>query len=319
MFDYVYWGNNSFPANINMALEEFFTKLAASEKVPSIRFFTFDRDSLVLSYGQATDAIKKLDKEVELTRRLTGGSHVQQGRNALSYMFTVPHDGTFRNFSDMRAYYADIVGKAFENLGIENVEVDNRACGVKINGKVAASHAMFWGIDSALLHGIIIVKPYNVEKIANRIWLRNRKIHGKIYTEESALRNIPAVMNQLKNFAPNARPEQKLKAVHEIIAHEILKEATKGKFEKRQIDEKIIARLQPLLQEKYNKQSWIQRRMPPFTEDEVKEIPGLYGRRLDGILMKKMPYCLWIEVKNRDFKKMAEPSEENEQAKTKDI
>jgi len=307
MFDYTYWGNDSFPANINMVLEEFFLKLAAAEKIPSIRFFTFDKDAIVLSYGQATDAIKNLDKDVVLTRRLTGGSHVQQGRNALSYMFAVPRDGSFKNLTDMRAYYAEIVGKAFENLGIENVEVDNRACGIKIDGRIAASHAMFWGVESALLHGIIIVKPYEVEKIANRLWLKTRKVHGKIYTEESALRNIPAIMNQLKNFAPNAKPEQKLKGVHELIAQEILKEATRGKFRREKIDEKIIARLQLLLQEKYNKQAWIEKRKPPFTEEEVEEIPGLYGARLDGRLKKNLPYCLWIEVKNREFKKMAEP------------
>lgn len=310
MFDYTYWGNNSFPANINMALEEFFVKLAASEKIPSIRFFTFDKDSIVLSYGQATDAIKKLDKGVELTRRLTGGSHVQQGPNALSYMFAVPRDGSFRTFIDMRAYYADIVGRAFENLGIENVEVDNRACGIKIEGRVAASHALFWGVESALLHGIIIVKPYEVEKIANRVWLKTRKIYGKTYTEEAALRNIPAVMHYLRDFAPNANPEQKLTAVHELIAQEILKEATKGRYKKEQIDDKIIDRLQPLLHEKYSQKSWIEKRSPPFAEEEVEEIPGLYGRKLDGRLMKNLPYCLWIEVKNRDFKKMALPLEE---------
>src|SRR3989344_1861845 len=158
MFNYTYWGFDSFPSNINMALEEFLVKLAATEKIPSIRFFTFDKDSIVLSYGQATDAIKKLDSDVELTRRITGGSHVQQGPNALSYTFAVPHDGTFKNLVDMRKYYAKIVGNAFENLGIENVEVDNKACGTKINGKIAEAHATFWGVDSALTHGIIILK-----------------------------------------------------------------------------------------------------------------------------------------------------------------
>ena len=306
MFNYVYWGNSSFPANINMALEEFFVKLAAAEKIPSIRFFTFDKDTIVLSYGQATDAVKKIDNRAELTRRLTGGSHVQNGPNALSYMFAAPHDGTFRNLVDMRAYYAEIVANAFRNLGIENVEEDNRACGIKINGKISAAHAMFWGVDSALLHGLIILKPYDVEKLANRIWLKTRKIRGKNYTEESALKNIPAVMNQLKNFAPNAKPQQKLKAVNELVAQEILKEATRGKFKREKIDEKIIAKLNPLLREKYNKKEWIEKRKPPFTEEEVEEIPGLYGNPLDGKLMKNLPYCLWIEVKNKEFKRMAE-------------
>jgi len=309
MFNYTYWGFDSFPSNINMALEEHFVKLAATEKIPSIRFFTFDKDTIVLAYGQATDAIKKLDSQVELTRRITGGSHVQQGPNALSYMFTVPHDGTFKHLTDMRNYYAEIVGNAFENLGIENVEVDNKACGIKIDGKISAAHATFWGVDSALVHGIIILKPYDVEKIASRVWLKTRKVGNKIYTEESALKNIPAVMDQLKNFAPNAKPAEKLKAVQKLVAQEILKEETRGKYKQEKIDGKILARLRPLLEEKYNRREWIEKRNPPFTKKEVKEIQWVYGHKLDGKLMKNLPYCLWIQVKNREFRKMAEPIE----------
>jgi len=308
MFDYTYWGFDSFPSNINMALEEHFVKLAASEKIPSIRFFTFDKDSIVLSYGQATDVLKKIDSGAEVTRRLTGGSHVQQGRNALSYMFAVPHDGSFKDLVDMRAYYAEIVANAFRNLGIENVEEDNRACGIKIDGRIAAAHAIFWGVESALLHGIIIVRPYDVEKIAQRVWLKSRKIHGKIYTEKDALRNIPAVADQLKNFAPNAKPEQKLWAVHQLVAEEILKEAAGEKFKRGNIRNELV-KLKPLLAEKYDRRAWIMKREPPFTEEEVQEIPGLYGAPLDGRLLRNLPYCLWIEVKNREFKKMAKPIE----------
>lgn len=306
MFNYTYWGNNSFSGNINMALEEHFVRLAAKEKIPSIRFFTFNKDTIVLSYGQATDTLKKLDSDVELTRRLTGGSHVHNGPNIIAYMFTVPRDGSFKNLTDMRAYYADIVGRAFENLGIDNVEVDNDACGVKVDGRIVAAHAIFWGIESALLHGLVVLKPFDVDKIANRIWLKSRKIGNKFYTEESALKNIPAIMDQLKNFAPNASPEQKLKAVNELVAQEILKETTRNKYIKKTIDSKIISNLKPLLQEKYNSESWINKRNPPFTEKEVEEIPG---EKLNGKLKENLPYCLWIEVKNKDFKKMAEPME----------
>lgn len=308
MFDYTYWGNDSFPANINMALEEFLVNLAAKEKIPSIRFFTFDKDTIVLSYGQATDAIKKLDSQAELTRRITGGSHVQQGPNALSYTFVVPHDGTFAHLTDMRNYYADVVGKAFENLGIEN-EIDYKACGIKIDGRISTAYATFWGVESALVHGIIILKPYDVEKIASRIWLKTRKIGNRIYTEEDALKNIPAIVDQLRNFAPNANPKQKLKAVNELVAQEILKVETKGRFKKEKIDENILSRLQPLLQQKYNKKEWIEKRIPPFTKKEVKEIQWVYGHKLDGKLMRKLPYCLWIQVKNKEFKRMAEKDE----------
>lgn len=303
MFDYTYWGNETFSASVNMAIEEFLLKQSAKERNASIRFFSFNKDSIVLAYGQDTDVLKSLDNEVELTRRITGGSHVQQGPNALSYTFVVPRDGTFSNLTDMRAYYADIIGESFQNLGIEDVEVDNKVFGVKVDGKIAASHAIFWGVESALLHGIIIVKPYEVEKIANRIWLKTREVGGKKYTEEAALRNIPAIMNQMKNFAPNATPEQKHKAVNEAIASEILRLATRGKFERRRIDDEVFARLQPLMKEKYNSHKWIHKRHPPFVKEEVEEIPG---EKLAGRLKKNLPYCLWIGVKDHEFRRMAE-------------
>ena len=62
--------------------------------------------------------------------------------------------------------------------------------------------------------------------------------------------------------------------------------------------------MEPLLQEKYDRTEWVEKRDRVFTRKEVEEIPG---EELNGVLKKKLPYCLWIEVEDKDFRKMAEP------------
>ena len=162
MFDYEYWGNRAFSAEDNMALEEFFLQRAQKNAV--IRFFDFQKDSLILGYAQHTDAIKN-PLGASVVRRLTGGSHVQVGQNTFVYSFAVPRSGEFSTFTDMRKYYAQHVADALENVGMENIEVDNKASTINSNGRVVASHAVIWGAKSALLHGLVIIDPYDAEKM----------------------------------------------------------------------------------------------------------------------------------------------------------
>src|SRR3970282_91088 len=100
MFDYEYWGLGSFTAKMNMALEEFLLKRAANGRA-QFRFWDFSKDSVVLGYAQATDALKRKDNTFDIVRRITGGSHIQTGKNILCYTFAVPRDGSFNHFEDM--------------------------------------------------------------------------------------------------------------------------------------------------------------------------------------------------------------------------
>ena len=123
MFDYEYCGNKVYKSHLNMAFEEYLLERAAKTSKASVRFYSFPKDSIVLGYAQDTDVIKKLDSNVELTRRATGGSHVQVGSNVLAYSFVVPRDGSFKNYSDMRTYYAESVANALIDLGLDNLKV----------------------------------------------------------------------------------------------------------------------------------------------------------------------------------------------------
>lgn len=60
-----------------------------------------------------------------------------------------------------------------------------------------------------------------------------------------------------------------------------------------------------MIEDKHKKPEWIEKRRPPFTKDRIEAIPF---EELDGPLKKDLGYCMFLQVKDKDFKKIAEPS-----------
>lgn len=308
LFPYEYWGMEIFPSHLQMALEEFFIRRVAKlnershTRKAAVRFYSFPKDTIVLGYAQDTDIVRKEDSSFSLTRRVTGGSHVQTGVNTMAYMFVVPRDGTFRHYEEMRAYYADIVAIAFKKLGMRNVAVDNKASIITVNGRIVASHAMFWGVQSALLHGLIILQPYDVDMIAERVVLQKRRIGSVFYSEYSALKNLPAVSLELEKKLVRSLLTPPL--IYRVVADAILKEATGGRYKEQRIQKEILAQATELQHKKFSSSPWIKERKPFYKKDEVEEIPG---EELSGPLRKNLGYCFFSQVEDEDFKNMAEP------------
>lgn len=296
MFEYEFWGIRKHPARDNMSIDEWMLARSASNSVATIRFYNVPRDSVVSGYGQALDFLKARDDTFDVVRRPTGGSHVQIGPNTLMYSFTAPRDGTFKFHGEMRKYFADNISKALSELGIGSVQADNETSTIKIDGKVVGGHSMLWGIKSALLHGFIVIDPYDVEKVANRVILNSRTIDGEVYSEYAALKNLPALATIL-----NGRNQSSVK---EIIANSILEGITGGRYKKMEVDEKILLESSPFLEKRYGKQVWTREREPAFEKNEVEEIPG---EELSGPLKETLGYCLYLLIGDKEFKKMAEP------------
>lgn len=306
MFDYEYWGNNTLDIKANMALEEYLLDRSEKEKVATIRFWNVTKDAVVLGYGEAGSNIKKMDSTFDVARRITGGSHVEFDMHALAYSFTVPRDGSFRHFEDMRAYYAEKVASALAELGVGDVSVDNRASTINVDGKVIASHAIFWGVESALMHGLMLIDPYDVDKIYERVLLKERKIGKKVYTEYSALKNAPNLGSQLEKSVEKVDDAYRREYVKRLVASEILKQVAGNEFQKNAPNGEVVASAESVVAARHIGSPWFEERKPPYTKDEVEAIPG---EELDGALKKGMGYCLYIQVSDKDFAKMALPNE----------
>ncbi len=293
MFDYEYWGHDTLSINENMALEELLLKRNVS------------KDSVVLGYGEATSALKKRDQSFDVTRRITGGSHVQFDNNCFAYTFTVPRDGSFKHYDEMRKYYAEKVAEAMQELGIEVSKVDNRASTINVDQKVVASHAMFWGVKNALMHGLMIISPYDVDRIFERVSLNERRIGKHVYTEYDALKSIPTIGNLMNKKTEMISRDKKAEYVKKLLADEILKQIARD-YQSKKVTENILKAAKELVEREHTGELWVDDRNPPLTKDKADTIPG---EELDGALKKNLGYCMYIEVPDKDFKEMAEPKE----------
>ena len=308
MFKYEYWKNPAFSIGTNMALEEYMLERSAKEKVATIRFWNVSKDSVVLGYGEDMHTnIKKRDSSFDLARRITGGSHIQFDKNCLAYTFTAVRDGSFNHFEDMRKYYSDMIVEALNELGVNEVEADNRASTIEVDGKVIASHAIFWGVDSALMHGLILIDHLDVDKIYERVLLKIREIGKHTYSEYDALKSAPVALEVIRNVSPYIDKEHKVEYIKKLITDKILEKVTAGKYKERQVNDEIIKEAMSIIERTHKGTPWIRDREPPYTNNYVEAIPG---EELNGNLRRNLGYCLYIQVPDNKFAKMTEPIEE---------
>ena len=306
MFDYEYWGTNTLPISQNMAMEEYLLSRSAASKVATVRFWNAPKDSVVIGYGESKANIKHIDQSFDLARRITGGSHVEFDKACIAYSFTVPRDGSFKYFNDMRKYFADILVNSLEKLGVEDVYADNRASTVNVDQKVIASHAIFWGVDSALLHGLLLVDHYEVDKIFERMLLSERRIGRHTYSEYDALKSAPAASEIIKK-AQGLSGAERTDAVKRMIADVVLLEATSGAHKNIGVTEDVLKKASRLVSSTHSDSRWLDMRTPQYKKEEVDAIPG---ESLDGKLKENLGYCMYIEVDDRSFSRMTLPKEE---------
>ncbi len=308
MFDYEYFGTGTFSISENMALEELLLDESARRRVATIRFWNVEKDAAVIGYGESKSNIKREDGSFDIARRITGGSHVQFDSNCLAYTFTVPRDGSFRYFNDMRKFFADKVATALAELGVDEVEADNMASTINVDSKVIASHAIFWGTESALMHGLILVNHYDADKIFERMLLKERRIGRHLYSEYGALKNMPVAADLMSGKVRGEIPKSNKTAyVKKMISEQILKEIAGERYKTRGLGTGDIEKAMGLVSQKHVGTPWLESRSPSYTDSEAEAIPG---EELAGELKKDLGYCMYIEVPDKDFAKMTLPEDE---------
>jgi len=160
------------------------------------------------------------------------------------------------------------------------------------------------GVKSALIHGLMMIDPLNMNKVMERIQLAQRVIKGETFSEANALAQIPTITHLLRKLKPHAASEQKSQFCKELMSTAILNEVAGKSHTKSLLSDNILLRARLMQEKKYAQEAWIKQRDPAFTPDEIEEMPG---EELDGPLKEKLGYCLYIQVKDKDFKHMADP------------
>ncbi|MBI4181732.1 MAG: lipoate--protein ligase family protein [Candidatus Aenigmarchaeota archaeon] len=309
MYAYQSWGLTVLPAGLQMALEEHALQLARKGQAV-VRTFSTPQDAVVLGYAQAPDVVQggwgsqamhsvhhagvASAPPLDLVRRPTGGSHVQIGPNTLAYSVAVPRDGSFRTYEDFRRYYGDALVRALGDLGIQ-AAADHAASTVNVAGRVVASHAVLWGTEAALLHGLLVLSPYDVDLLARRVLLQTRAIRGQPCSEAAAIRRIPALSLLLRRDSALLR---------EAVSQAILRAFSRdGSLASAPLAPRDLRQADLLRRQKHGHPAWIRGRAPPFSPEGVEAIPG---EELAGPLKAGLGYCFYSQVRDQDFRRMVE-------------
>ena len=154
----------------NMALDEALKILAERTASTYIRFYDFEKDSVILAVSDDPGSIRDRSR-VEVTRRETGGKTIYVGENTLAYSISGHLNGDsvgsgpealHRKYSSIAlGAISDIIGDAAKVSlgGVYAINVDNMPI---------AGHAQSIGLGhSFLYHGVIAIGRWDPDSIRN--------------------------------------------------------------------------------------------------------------------------------------------------------
>lgn len=263
-----YFGNGSHDMYTNMAAEEHMMSRVSREGIPGLRLFTFDEPGIIIGYRQAND----VTDDLPVTRRMTPGSHVIVGDNTLGYSFCVP--STSKDVGKIRAHFAGQLAYALNDLGYDAQE-DNKASAIKIDGKIVAGHSMSGIGGSTLLHGFLVISPYERKILDSVNFYRSVKGDGNV--ERRALENIPIISASIPN-----------------ITKAILRRITDDEYET-VIDPPTDNEIA-----KYRDENWQNNAFP-----HIKNMERFPQEDPNSRLFERGKYCIWSNISDEDLSRMA--------------
>lgn len=300
--EFEFWGIDEFSGTMNMGIDEYMTQCSSESNSSILRFYTV-RDAMGIGYGQRLKILK--DKpEFEIFRRITGGSQVQGDSSTLMYSLATPHE-TFESVRSLRTYIDERIAKGLRDLGISSAAADVDTATIDIDGKVVGGDSMIRGKKnefnenkSDLLQGILVINPYDVEKISKRMPLKSRIIDGEVYREYDALKNLPPISTCLDGVIKHDAME--------LVTDSILQRLTGGSYKEVKQNNGFLNEAKKFVDRRYGRRSWLENQKPDYEKGEIEESPG---EELQGPLKTREGYCFYVLVKDPEFKIMAQKEE----------
>jgi lipoate-protein ligase A len=229
----------------NMALDEALKELSAKTANTYIRFYDFDKDSVILAASDDPGSIRDR-RRVEVTRRETGGKTIYVGENTLAYSISGPLDGNAAGSGPEalhRKYSSVALGAISEIVG-DAAEVSlGGVYAINVGGMPIAGHAQSIGLGhSFLYHGVVAVGRWN-----------SSRIRESMNFPESDYEKI-GMLPALSDFT-----DESIEADKKLLMDSMLRrvDAKSPADEERREAEELASRL---CNEKYRNDEWIEGR-----------------------------------------------------------
>lgn len=251
---FTYFGNDTFDAAKNMAIDEVLRDTAEKEHANFIRFFDFPSPVILLSLSDSPNCIndKAFLENIDMSRRRSGGKPIYIDSNIMAYTLT----GTeLTNSSGLiyqdfvHRYFGGRIAKAIEEVA----EVSPARLGIgehfaiKVDGMPIAGHAQYPIPDRIFFyHGVLAIGAWDSDRINELLRIPKKDL--------DTLRVLPNLLGI------SSVPMSVLEAKKELIGH-MLTNITEGRYSVISKDDRdiILEKADDLAKETYGTKEWLLR------------------------------------------------------------
>ena len=256
----IYLGNSKNNVFENMAIDEALMEIAEKENKFFFRTYDFNKDSIILASSDSPNNIKVIDKNIEVTRRISGGKPIYIDKNVFSYSFIGPlnKNSELQNGDDIHKFFGSMILNAIKEISTSenNIEL-GKAYAIKVNNKPIAGHGQHIGRTHAFLyHGVMAIGPWDADKINRYLKL--------IRSDYEYLKDLPSI-NKIAKIQKMDNEYYKNEITRRIV--KTLNHHFKSVETISDIDKKNLEILKNIKVEKYKSESWKNRTDIALKED----------------------------------------------------
>ncbi|WP_311406670.1 lipoate--protein ligase [Liquorilactobacillus uvarum] len=248
----------TFDIRTNLATEQYLMSKKDIE-LPLVLFY-IQKPCVIIGRNQNTleeiDQQYCKDKNIVVTRRLSGGGAMYDDLGNLSFSFIVNADK--QRFGDFKTMVAPIVA-ALHKLGVSGAEVTGRN-DIVVDGKKFSGNAMYTRSGRTFSHGTLML-DVDMDEVGKALSVPKDKIQSK---------GIKSVRSRVTNLRPYLAEKYKRITTEEFrdfIIQSILGSVSMSEARKHAYDLTIEdqAEIEKLEQKYYRNWDWVYGRSPKFT------------------------------------------------------
>ena len=281
MANFEYWGLDRESSPQTQISTDYLMMNRCSETgMPVLRMYCYPEETIVLGRHQHPSIIR--EGKSDTIRRYTGGTATLEKPDDLCWAVAFPiAPNGHKNPLAGKTYYGNKVAKSLSYPGFAAVS-DPASSTIQINGRVVGGYATCMKEGIALIHGNIVITPFDAEKIDRTIHLRERVVRNITYAEKDAIDRIPALSKRKNGISMTD------------VAEKLLDSMTGGFYIQNTPNSSAVKELETF----HRTDDWV-----------------LDGRHVDNVvalgeesfrrMLNRTGHCFYCEVGDDDFAMMA--------------